>query len=240
MKQFMVCVAVLALAGCSDSTWVDPIYEIDDDQKLVVMPFWDQDFPTRWDSPLAHELGRQAASELAQNVDFRVRNYEDTILDLLQAERKDPRELRERDVAEITGVDFLLVCDIEQWDLRDPLNINLNKGTAKIRAKLYKLEPERYEDEDDEQDARERLQAQNDARRRAGLPEVEYVSGGNFVREVVVNARYPETYLNQYGDIFLDPDQIELGLIRTTAEKVAKLLYGHEELYRLTGDEQNY
>jgi hypothetical protein len=227
----------LLAAGCSNSTTVNARYYIDETHDLVVLPFKDPDFHSRWDgSPLSHDLGRATVDHLARNVDFRVRPYDDVVIDLHQAENRDPRDLSARDVAEICGVDYVLLCDVKEWQLKDPLNLNLHKGTAEIQARLYKID-RRVTTEDDEE-AQERLDAQTRAREQAGLPPIDLVAGGRYVDDFTVEARFPIEYMNQYGELFMDPDVVEQGLINAVGRKVAELYFDHEEQFKLNGDEQ--
>ena len=55
--------------------------------------------------------------------------------------------------------------------------------------------------------------------------------GARFLREDEVVARWPSDFHNQYGDVFLEPEQIQAELIVATVCKIVKLYYEHEREY---------
>ncbi|MCO5168115.1 MAG: hypothetical protein M9894_17360 [Planctomycetes bacterium] len=214
----------LTLAGCTGAEIQDPVYEIPEDEFLVVMPFKDPDFPDRWDSnPRGHDAARLTTEVLQREADFGVRPYED-VLGLYLAE--DVTKLSPRDVAALCKADYVLLCDFERLELRDPKNINMIQGTARVKARLFQVQRRTREEEEKE---RRRAEEQRQAREAAGMAPLDYDRGGRFIAkaEAVVEARFPSDFMHPGGDIFLDPDQVQEGLLRAVARKVAKLYYPH-------------
>jgi hypothetical protein len=215
---------LLPLAGCETLGHTDPVWEIDEDEHLVVMPFKDPDFPDRWDSPRGHETAMRATEILQREAEFGVRPYED-VIGLFQAD--DVSKLSPREVAALCKSDYVLVCDFEQLDLRDPKNINMHQGTARVRVRLFQVERKSKEAED----AAERKAAeQRAARERAGLPPLEYDRGGRFIGEAerVIEAKFPSDFMNPSGELFLESADIQSGLLLAAARKVARLYYPHQ------------
>lgn len=226
---------------------IDPVYEIDEEKYVVVHPFKDLDLPTAWDSPLGHELALRTTEVLNREADFYVCPYGD-VLELLiappsktanpkgdEAIGLDVRTLTPKKLGELMGADFVLMAKLTQFDLRDPLNINMVQGTAKAEVTLFKL-AKTDEEEEDAEEASERMKRMNEARKALGLDAAgEPLAGGWFVGPTsTVEANYPDDFLNQYGDVFLDEQVIRDGLIRVLARKVAQLYYEHDK-ERLSG-----
>lgn len=227
MNRTILAAILLAspLSGCGGFDMVDPVWEIEPEEHLVVMPFKDPDFKDRWDSPRGHDAAMRATEILQRECDFGVRPYEE-VLGLFQAE--DVTKLSPRDVAALCRSEYVLVCDFEQLDLRDPKNINMTQGTARVKVRLFQVERRSAEVEERE---RVKNEERNEALRRANMPPIEYDRGGRFIAkaERVVEVRYPNDFMHPGGDIFLKPDDVQQGLLLAAAKKVAKLYYPHAE-----------
>ena len=129
-------------------------------------------------------------------------------------------------MAALTGADYVVVAELTHWDPQDDKGVGIVQGVARANVRLFKVMETR--EADDEREA-ERIRKQNEARRKAGLPELLREEGGRFVAQEEILARYPETYLDQYGESFLDPDEAKNGLTDAVAKKIAQLFYEHEE-----------
>jgi len=217
---------VLALSGCMGFGHdVEPIYEIEPEAWVVVMPFKDPDYHGRWDSPVGHDLAKVTTDFLLANGEFYTRPYQD-LLDLFNAET-DLNALTPRDIAALCRADYVVVPDLIRWDPKDELGVGIVKATSKVRVRLFKVIRGRSEEVDEEE--ADRIEEQNEARRRAGLEMIAYDRGGRYVAEKEIEGSYPDTYLDQYGETFLDERDALVGLVGTTADKVAKLFYEYEE-----------
>jgi hypothetical protein len=212
---------LLPLAGCQ-AALVPPVHEIEDDQSMVVIPFADPDFPDRWQSPRGHDLAMRTTEMLGQSVDFRICSY-DKVLGL--AGKPDASRLRPGDIAAQTNSDYVLICQVVQFQLRDPLNINMKQGLARVKVRLYQADaPKESHDARD----RQRDDEQEAARTRLHLAPMGAERGARFVREDEVEAKWPTDFLDQYGEINLEDEQIQAELIVATARKIAKLYTEHE------------
>ncbi len=213
---------VAPLAGCSAND-VDPVWEIAPEDHLVVMPFKDPDFRDRWDSPRGHEAALRTTEVMQRECEFGVRPYEE-IYGLYHAE--DVSKLSPRDVAALCRADYVLVCDFEQLDLRDPKNINMTQGTARVKVRLFQVQRRTPEEEER---AQQKNRERDEARRKAGMEPLAYDRGGEFIAkaERIVEAHYPSDFMHPGGDIFLDPNDVQQGLLLAAARKVAKLYYTH-------------
>ena len=217
---------LVPLAGCETLGHKDPVWEIDEEEHLVVMPFKDIDFPDRWEgNPRGHEVAMRTTQILQREAEFGVRPYED-IIGLFQAD--DMSKLSPREVAALCKADYVLVCDFEELQLKDPKSINLVQGSARVRVRLFQVE--RKSKEDEERAARQ-AEDQRRAREAAGLPPLEFDRGGRFVgdAERVVDAKFPSSFMNPGGELFLESSDVQQGLLLAVAEKVAKLYYPHQE-----------
>lgn len=218
------------LLGCpSGATTIEPIYEIDPDHKVVVIPFKEPDFASRWDSPTGNEMAEQTTKLLNLNADFEVIPYR-KVIELYGAPKTDVRTLKPRDVANLTDADYVVVCDVTRWDPLEAQGVGITQANARAKAKLFKVERRRTKQEDDEAD--ERLREQNAARDKIGLEQLVGERGGDFVIEGEVEARYPDTFLEQDGVSFMDPEEARAGLMRALSREVAQLWYEHEEAYK--------
>lgn len=224
MNRTVLAALLLAapLAGCSAND-VDPVWEIAPEDHLVVMPFKDPDFRDRWDSPRGHEAALRTTEIMQRECEFGVRSYEE-IYGLYHAE--DVSKLSPRDVAALCRADYVLVCDFEQLDLKDPKNINMTQGTARVKVRLFQVQRRTPEEEER---ARKQNEERDEARRKAGMEPIAYDRGGEFLAkaERVVEAHYPSDFMHPGGDIFLDPEDVQQGLLLAAAKKVARLYYTH-------------
>lgn len=228
MKQAWILAAtLLVLAGCSsnDNT-VEPIYEIDEDAAVVIMPVREPGVTNAWESfDVGHKIAEAASVRLANNAEFIVRPYT-RVVELASMEQ-DWSLLKPKDVAALTGADYVLVAELTHWDPQDDKGVGIVQGVARANVRLFKVTDDPNL-ENDEREA-ERIRKQNEARAKLGLPPVLREEGGLFVAQEEVLARYPETYLDQYGESFLDPDEAKGGLTAAMAKKMAELLYEHDE-----------
>jgi hypothetical protein len=228
MSRPAACLALLLLSGCFGSTEIDPVYEIDSDSSLVVIPFKEPTFPDRWDSPAGHRLAEATTMVLSENADFEVRPYR-KVIELFAAEKKDVRQLKPRDVAALTKADYVLVCDLSRWEPMEVKGVGITQANATATARLFKVERGKRASDAEED---ERVREQNEARREIGLEPILVERGGDFVSKVEVSARYPDTFMGQEGETFLNQDEAETGLISALAREVAKLYYEHEEDFK--------
>lgn len=255
MKRLVLLLPLLLpTAGCFSlfGDTVDPIYEIDDEDQLVVYPFKEPGVDSPWDSTLGHQLAQATTNQVREHVDFIVRPY-GSVLELLVAQPKknkkkrmkadqeegdddedegqlgpDVRDFDAEKLAQLTDSRYVLICEIIRFSLKDPLNINMSKGTATVEAKLFKVAHTRSEKESAKRQS-ESLKRRNKARAKLGLePLGKLPMGGKFVAKKTITARFPDDFLNQYGEPFMDPVAVRKGLIKAVADKVAKLLYEHE------------
>lgn len=228
MRSILAFILPLLLCGCLfGDNMSEPVIELDEDDFVVVLPFKHPDFRSRWDSPEGRDLMIGVTEILQRNAEFSVRPYQD-VIDLYLSEDLDA--LGPKDVAALCRADYVLVCDIIKWDPMDEQSIGITKGRAKVRARLFKHNPTTTDAQDE--DEVERLERANEARRAAGLPLLEASAGGQWVTDNEVTATYPDTYLDQYGDVLTTREEAEAGLLRSTALKVAELFYEHQEIFK--------
>lgn len=220
--------ALAALTGCMGTHTIEPVYEIDPDHALVVVPYKEPDFNDRWDSPAGHRLAEATTQILVEMADFEVLPYR-KIIELYAAEKKDVRHLRPRDVAALTKADYVLVCDVSRWDPMEVKGVGITQANAKATARLFKVDRSKRRVDPE---AEERLKEQNRAREEIGLEPILAERGGEFVSTTEVSARYPDTFMGQEGETFLDHDEAEIGLIRALAREVAQLYFEHEEQFQ--------
>lgn len=216
-----------SLAGCGSEA-IEPVYEIDPDHKVVVVPFKEPDFTNRWDSPAGHRLGENTTQILIENADFEVIPYR-KIIELFAAGKKDVRSLRPRDVAALTEADYVLVCDVSRWDPMEIKGVGITQANARATARLFKVDRSKKRKDPD---AEAKLKEMNEAREEIGLDPILVERGGEFVSKVEVSARYPDTFMGQEGETFLDHDEAEIGLIRSLSREVAQLYFEHEEAFK--------
>jgi hypothetical protein len=220
LRSFLA-LAALALAGCSANE-IEPVYLIEPEDYCVVMPFKDPDFASRWDSPRSHDMGQLTTAALTERAEFKVRPYED-VISLFQAD--DVKKLGPREVAALTRADYVLVCDVEKFDLENDV-INLGRGKARAKVRLFKVERRTPEEEAKEAEkARER----EEVAKRVNIPVSSTDAGGRYVREDIIEAVFPSDYHNDYGRLDLKAAEIQTGLMGVISRKVAKLYYTHDE-----------
>ena len=73
MKHLVLLASVCLLAaGCISPfpDMVEPVYEVPEDDYLVVFPIKEQDFPSPWDSPMGHYVAQRVSETLATEADF--------------------------------------------------------------------------------------------------------------------------------------------------------------------------
>lgn len=228
MRLKLALILPLLLSGCLfDDNWTEPVIELEEDEFVVVLPFKHPDFRSRWDSPEGRDLMIGVTEILQRNAEFSVRPYQD-VIDLYLSEDLDA--LGPKDVAALCRADYVLVCEILKWDPMDEQSIGITKGRSRVRARLFKSTPQTTEAQD-EAEVR-RLERANEARRAAGLPLLEASLGGVWVTDNEVSASYPDTYLDQYGDVLTTRQEAEAGLLRSTSLKVAELFYPHQEIFK--------
>lgn len=222
--------ALLPLTGCilGGATTIDPVWEIEPEETVVVVPFKEPDFQDRWDSPTGNRLAELTTQLLAENADFEVCPYR-KVLELYAAEKKDVRQLRPRDVAALTKADYVIVCDVERWDPSEVKGVGITQANTRAKARLFKVD---RKNRDTDEEAQARVREQNEARKDIGLEPVLVERGGDFVSTVEVNAKYPDTFMGQEGETFLDQAEAEAGLIAALAREVALLYYEHEEEFK--------
>jgi hypothetical protein len=228
-RPFLALGLILPLlsSGCLFSDdWTEPVIELDEEDYVVVLPFKHPDFRSRWDSPEGRDLMIGVTEILGRNAEFMVRPYQD-VIDLYLSEDLD--SLGPSDVAALCRADYVLVCDIIKWDPMDEQSVGITKGRARVRARMFKYQDTRPAQDDAEL---ERLERANEARRRAGLPLLEASKSGKWVTDNEVSSSYPDTYLDQYGDVLTTREEAEAGLLRSTSLKVAELFYSHQEIFK--------
>lgn len=213
--------APLLLAGCGGADIQDPIYEIPPEDYLVVMPFDDPDLGGRWESPRAHDLAKYTTVQIDQNAEFNVRPYE-RVVELFTAD--DVAKLGPRDIAALTKADYVLVCDIERFDLEEQGHVNFRVGHATAKVRLFRVERRTAEEEEEYQRKEEEYQK---AAERAGVPVRKVDKGGRYVIEETITTKYPSDYST--ADPNMKPSEIQAGLIQSLSKKVAKLWYSHEK-----------
>jgi hypothetical protein len=220
--RFLACLlAPLLLAGCGGAEIEDPIYEIPPDEYMVVMPFDDPDLGGRWESPRAHDLGKLTTIQLDQQAEFGVRPYE-KVIGLFAAD--DVAKLGPRDVAALTRADYVLVCDLERFDLQEDKHVNFNVGHATAKVRLFKVERRTPEEE---AEFKRKDEEYRKAAGKANIPVKPIAEGGRFVCEETITTKYPNDYSTAPPD--LKPSEIQDGLMQSLARKVAKLWYAHEK-----------
>lgn len=234
LRPLLLALALLPTAGCGlFSDDVKPIYEIDDDDIVVVHPFSDPDFDSAWDSQTGHELARRTTEVLSDNAPFVVVPYDEVAL-LMHAPAADDgigldvRTLTPAKLAELTGADYVVMADILSFQLRDPRSVALHQASGFVDVKLFKLARSSKEKRDAAKDneRRARIRAAY-ARHNIDDPR-ETVYGGKMVAGARIEAIYPDTYLDQYGAEFLDPLTARAGLIRVLGKRAAQLFFEHE------------
>src|SRR5687767_8896214 len=124
------------LSGCFGLNHEDPVWEIDSEDALVVMPFKDPDFAGRWTSPRSHEAAMRTTEILQREAEFGVRPYEE-VIGLYQA--PEVEKLSPRQVANLCEAEYVLMCDFEELRLKDPLNVNMVQGSARVRCRLFQV-----------------------------------------------------------------------------------------------------
>lgn len=232
----------LAATGCFGDD-IPPIYEIPDDEYVVVYPASEPGVNS-WDSTIGHRVAEAATRRLETHGEFYTVPYAD-VIELMYAEPEgtkdersseedekiglDVRKITPEKLAELTGADWVIVVDISHFQERDPNNINMTRATANAEVKLFKL----AKSSNEKRESRERSDRErklDEARRRAGLKDRKrsLFDGGKWVAGKDVTANYPKDFFGQYGETFLDPVEARKGLIEELGEVVSKCFYEHE------------
>ncbi len=236
LRPLLLALALLPTAGCSlFSDDIEPIYEIDDDAFVVVHPFADADFDSPWQSDKGHRLAQLTTEQLAANADFRVVPYDDVML-LMHAPVNpesgapglDVTTLTPAQLAELTGADYVIMGDILHFELQDPRAVALHQASGRADVRLFKV-AKSAEDRAKASKRSERQERIRKAYRDVDLVEPgETYYGGSFVAQGRVEGIYPDTYLGQYGESFLDRDTAFAGLCVVLSRRAAQLFYEHE------------
>jgi len=223
-------------AGCAlFSDDIEPIWEIDDDEFVVVHPFYDAEADSAWGSRDGHELAAQTTEELATHADYNVVPYEEVLALMVASDPKrgpgaalDVRELTPRQLADLTGADYVILADVLELQLRDPKAVALVQARGTLEVKVFKVARDR-EEEQQAEELGERERRIEQARHDLGLtPKNRSPHGGRLVAGGRVTAIYPDTYIDSPGVPSLDPLLARRGLIQNLARKAAQLLYPHE------------
>lgn len=242
LQALLLTFCALPSSGCF-ALWdadIEPLYEIEDDQWVVVKPFEDPSFPrSPWDSPTGHEAAMLTTEALRAMAPFNTVRYAE-VLELMVApidekSKKDSdsagldvRKLDNKKLSDLVAADYVLVCKILKFELKDPNNVNMTKGTAMVEASLFKVALTDDEIEEAEEKTERDLRRER-AFKEAGIASLGPVGhGGRFVASGTITVHYPDDYLNQYGTPFLDPAVVREKLLSRIGHKVAELWYEHE------------
>ncbi|MGE0712486.1 MAG: hypothetical protein AB7N76_01405 [Planctomycetota bacterium] len=229
----------LPLGGCfHGGEVVDAIYEVPDDDHLVVFPSR-QGSESAWTSTIGHRVSEAATRRLEAKADFLTVPYGE-VIELMYVEPSkqaqghdgqvglDVTKITPERLAELTGAQWVVVVDIVHFQEKDPNNINMVKATASADVKLFKVAKSAGEKKKAAEES-ERQRRRNEARERAGLPPLgQTFEGGKWVAQKTVNASYPKDFFGQYGETFLDPVEARRGLIEELGERIAECFYEHE------------
>lgn len=249
----LVALALFAIfvTGCFGDD-VPPIYEIPDDEYVVVYPSSEPSL-SAWDSTIGHRISEATTRRLETFGEFHTVPYGE-VIELMYARpdegdddddddednelRKkkddgkvglDVRKISPEKLAELVGADWVIVVEVSRFQEKDPNNINMVRGSANASVKLFKL----AKSDNERRKARklsEREKKRREARKRHGLDPGGSVQadGGEWVANADVAANFPKDFFGQYGETFLDPVKARKGLIEELGDKVAKCFYEHE------------
>jgi hypothetical protein len=245
----LVALALFAIfaSGCFGDD-IPPIYEIPDDEYVVVFPASEPGLGS-WDSTIGHRISESTTRRLETWGEFHTVPYGE-VIELMYAqpddgdddddddddEKKDDgkvglevRKITPEKLAELVGADWVVVIECSRFQEKDPNNINMVRGSANASVKLFKL----AKSDTERRKARklsERERKRNEARKRAGLKTGGTIDadGGEWVAAADVKANFPKDFFGQYGETFLDPVKARKGLVEELGDKVAKCFYEHE------------
>jgi hypothetical protein len=187
---------------------IDPAIEIPDSRYVVVVPFRDMNYDNGFDSPLGADLATRVTRFLKEKGDFKVRPIE-TVLELYQ---ENPRNLTAKEVAEKTGADYVVMGDVLKWRHADENTFGLKRGSSTIDISVYETASA----------AMERLSGGD----KEDLPK--NGRGRLALAKRRVASAFPQEYgMKEYGSTDMSDDQIESGLLNTSALQIAWLLVPH-------------
>jgi hypothetical protein len=198
------------VSGCTSGDIIDPSVEIPEKRSLVVVPFRDPEYDNGFDSPRGSDLATRVTKLLKEKAEFRVKSV-DVVIQLY--EEGNARNLTAKEVAQKTGADYVLMGDVVRWRLADENTFGLKRGTSSIDVSLY----ETYDA------ANERIKDDKD---REDLPKPG--RGRLALAKRRVSASFPNEYgMKDIGTYDMSDDQIETGLLNSSAIQVAWLLIPH-------------
>lgn len=242
LLRLLLAACALVVTGCFGDD-IPPIYEIPDDEYVVVYPASEPGLGA-WDSTIGHRVSEATTRNLEVNGDFLTVPYAE-VIELMYAEPSsarddksteedekiglEARKITPEKLAELTGADWVVVVEITHFQERDPNNINMIRATANAGVKLFKL----AKSSNEKKEARERSERERRrdlARARAGLKPTgkSLMDGGKWVAGKDITANFPKDFFGQYGETFLDPIEARKGLIDQLGDVVAKCFYEHE------------
>lgn len=214
MTRSLVALVFLALtSGCSafGDDIIDPIYPFKSEDKLVVVPFKDEDFRGFCESARGADLALRVTKILEGKAECKVLPIEEVIA---LFDEKNPRDLSPQEIADKIGADYLVLGDVHLWRTADPGAINLLRGTSSVEVSIF----ERYKKPKEGPEPKNKK--------------------GRLVRTAEISGLYPNEYgMEETGvpTVGHDAQQIDLGLRNVTARRIAELFYGHsKEEARLT------
>jgi hypothetical protein len=151
-------------------------------------------------------------------VPFRTAEYDngfdsERVLELYEEGNGNPKNLTAREVAEKTKADYVLMGDVVSWRHADENTFGLKRGSSSVDITLYETALA----------AKERLKDTEDA---DDLPK--NGRGRLALRKVRVSASFPNEYgMKEIGNYDLSDEQIENGLLNSSALQIAWLLVPH-------------
>lgn len=236
--------SLLALTGCFGDNTVEPIYEIPDEEFVVVFPAAEPGSSNGWNSAIGHRVSEATTRRLESFGEFLTVPYSD-VIELMYAEpNEESSEGKKSDdgsvgldvskitplkLAELTGADWVITIDLLHFQEKDPKNINMSRASGSADVKLFRVARSKTQRKK-AKEVNERVRKRNRVREQLGLKPIgETPDGGKWVAEKTIKAAYPKDFFGQYGESFLDPVEARKGLIESIGRKVAELFYEHEE-----------
>jgi hypothetical protein len=233
--------SAFSLVGCLGDDAIEPIYEVPDDEYVVVFPAREGSSESAWSSTIGHRIAEATTRRLEAKADFLTVPYGE-VIELMYAEpnanaRKgndneaglDVRAITPEKLAELTGADWVIVIDVLHFQEKDPKNINMTRASGSADVKLFKLAKSSGEKKK-ARTSSERRRKRDAARKAHDLkPLGETPDGGKWVASKSVSASYPKDFFGTYGESFLDPVEARKGLIEEIGDKVSKCFYEHEK-----------
>lgn len=201
------------LTGCGIDPDVKAKIEVADECRVAILPADDPEFGGMFSSPRGQQISQlatvKAKQEVAPEVFVRTTDYA----------KKFNR--RQKEFFESSPLEALERDDI------DPNNLDVQEIADEIKAE-YILYPRIISWERRADGSFNLLQGK-------AVVEVTYYDNRKEtlreVKSMTFTARYPESWNNQYGVAAINSseDEIEQGLIRTVARKLAELFYDHDD-----------